>query len=58
MKLDWNGVESVASDTYHDIMSGYYSGEIKCDLTREELDKAIKTIIDLVIFLEDNDLVT
>lgn len=55
--LNWDGIESCASDTYYDIVNGYFDEEIKCEHTRKKLKEAVRVIESLVVYLGDNDLV-
>jgi len=56
-KLDFTGVETFTTDLYYDIVNGYYTKEIKCAHTREQLQKAIEVIESLADHLNENELV-
>lgn len=55
--LNWNGIETMTTDTYYDIVNGYFTDEIKDEYTKKELLKAITIINSLEHFLQENDLV-
>lgn len=55
--LDWEGVESITTDTYYDICNGYYSTEVTDEYTAKKLKEAIRVIRSLEGYLQDNELV-
>lgn len=56
-KLDFTGCETYTTDTYYDIMNGYYTKEIKCPETVKKLEEAIETIQALEKFLQKKNLI-
>lgn len=56
-KLNFEGVESITTDIYYDIINGYYTDEIKDEKTVKVLKKAISIIEKLADYLHEKDLV-
>jgi len=56
-RLNFNGVESITTDVYYDIINGYFTNQIEDENTKKELQKAIVVINELKRYLSENDLI-